>query len=514
MKKVILSTLKSFIMLLSFLSHSACNNPDSPEEVQPDVIITAINPTSGIVGSSVTITGSGFSNSATVNVVKFNDIPAIVSIASTTSLTVTVPANATTGTISVTHERKSAVGPDFTVLQLPEVTSLVPNSGVVGSTIEINGNHFGNTCESIAVRFNGVEASITSCTSTKLVVKVPAGTTSGTVSITTAAGTATNQLSFTIVTAVHIAGQLQSGGGNSAIYWLNNTPTPLENNPGSSFGKSVFAHNGSVYIGGNEQNASGKQVAKYWKDGVPVALSDGADFEFVNGIFVTDNSVFVAGSEQPVSNRKAKYWVNGTEHILTDGTLNADANSIYASGTNVYVAGFHVKVRENSSSTERATIWINNTENNLSDQGNRSYAQSVFVSGNDVYVAGNDRTPYIPATGVGNKPQATYWKNGVPTYLNSSVNRIGYATGIFVAGDDVYVCGYEENESAIMIAKYWKNGVAVDLGPGYTSGIFVKGTDVYVSGYEGIAPSQAKYWKNGNAITLTGGSYAWGIFVN
>ncbi len=514
MKKVILSTLKSLIFLLSLLGYSTCNNPDSPEDVQPDVIITAINPTSGIVGSSVTITGSGFSNSATANIVKFNDIPAIVSAASTTSLTVTVPANATTGTISVTHETKSAISPNFTVLQLPEVTSLVPNSGVVGSTIEINGNHFGTSCEDITVRFNDVQASIISCSSNKLVVKVPAGTTSGTVSITTNAGTATNLITFTVVTAVHIAGQLQSGGGNSAIYWLNTNITPLENNPGSSFAKSVFAHNGSVYIGGNEQNASGKQVAKYWKDAVPVPLSDGADFEFVNSIFVKDNTVFVAGSEQPVSNRKAKYWVNGTEHILTDGALNADANSIYASGENVYVAGFHVKVRENSSSTEMATIWINDTENNLPDQGNRSYAQSVFVNGNDVYVAGNDRTPYIPATGAGNKPQATYWKNGVPTYLNSNVNRIGYATGIFVIGNDVYVCGYEENESAVMIAKYWKNGVAVDLGPGYTSGIFVKDTDVYVSGYEGIAPSQAKYWKNGNSINLTGGSYAWGIFVN
>lgn len=514
MSKVIWFTrISAGALLLLVTFFVSCDEASTPPDLPQEVIVTGINPTAGTVGSSVTITGSGFSSDPSLNLVKFNEEVASVTASSTTSLTVTVPANATTGAITVTHGTKSATSAVFTVLIPPVVTSLSSTSGVVGGVVEINGNHFGNDCTGITVLFNGITASITACTATKLTVKIPEGATTGLVTVSTAGGTASNSIAFTIDAAVHIAGQLQAGGGNTGTYWLNGNVTQLENNPGSSFAKSVYAHNGSVYVGGNEQNAAGKQVAKYWKDNVPVVLSDGADFEFVNSIFVTDNAVYVAGSEQPVSNRKAKYWANSTEQILTDGALNADANSIFVAGANVYVAGFHVKVRENSSSTEVATIWVNGIETNLPDQGNRSSAQSVFVNGSDVYVAGNDRTLYNPVTGIGNKPQATYWKNGTPVYLNNNVNRIGYATGIFVVGNDVYVSGYEENESGVTIAKYWKNGVATELGPGYTTGIFVKGSDVYVSGYVGITPSQATYWKNSTEVTLTGGSYAWGIFV-
>lgn len=63
--------------------------------------ITSFTPTSGAPGSSVTITGTNFSATAANNTVKFNGVTASVTSATTTSLTVTVPASASTGTISV-----------------------------------------------------------------------------------------------------------------------------------------------------------------------------------------------------------------------------------------------------------------------------------------------------------------------------------------------------------------------------------------------------------------------------
>lgn len=64
--------------------------------------ITGFTPTSGAVGTTVTITGINFSTTAAKNTVKFNGTTATVSTATATSLTVTVPTGATTGTISVT----------------------------------------------------------------------------------------------------------------------------------------------------------------------------------------------------------------------------------------------------------------------------------------------------------------------------------------------------------------------------------------------------------------------------
>ena len=52
----------------------------------------------GIIGTEVTITGTGFSTTATDNTVKFNGTTATVSGATNTSLVVTVPTGTTTGT--------------------------------------------------------------------------------------------------------------------------------------------------------------------------------------------------------------------------------------------------------------------------------------------------------------------------------------------------------------------------------------------------------------------------------
>ncbi|HEY9044981.1 MAG TPA: IPT/TIG domain-containing protein [Ohtaekwangia sp.] len=70
----------------------------------PSPGVTSFTPKSSIVGSTVVITGTNFSKTASNNTVKFNGVEATVSPddASTTSLTVTVPAGATTGKISVT----------------------------------------------------------------------------------------------------------------------------------------------------------------------------------------------------------------------------------------------------------------------------------------------------------------------------------------------------------------------------------------------------------------------------
>ncbi len=64
--------------------------------------IFSFSPAQGSVGQTVAIQGQNFSAAPSANTVKFNGTTATVSAATANSLTVTVPAGATTGLISVT----------------------------------------------------------------------------------------------------------------------------------------------------------------------------------------------------------------------------------------------------------------------------------------------------------------------------------------------------------------------------------------------------------------------------
>jgi gliding motility-associated-like protein len=72
------------------------NNP-----VFPPPTITSFTPTSGAVGATVTITGTGFNTTPANNIVFFGATRATVTAAIATSLTVTVPIGATFGAITV-----------------------------------------------------------------------------------------------------------------------------------------------------------------------------------------------------------------------------------------------------------------------------------------------------------------------------------------------------------------------------------------------------------------------------
>lgn len=65
-------------------------------------VLNSFYPTSGTVGTTVTILGSDFGATPSENMVLFNGIVATVTSASTTQLTVIVPVDTTTGAISVT----------------------------------------------------------------------------------------------------------------------------------------------------------------------------------------------------------------------------------------------------------------------------------------------------------------------------------------------------------------------------------------------------------------------------
>src|SRR3989442_1460439 len=100
--------------------------------------ISSFVPTSGTVGTKVTVSGSNLTGARSV---KFNGLSSSFTVNSPTQITATVPASATTGTIAVTTPAGTTTsGSAYTVL--PHISSFSPTSGAIGSSVTINGSGF------------------------------------------------------------------------------------------------------------------------------------------------------------------------------------------------------------------------------------------------------------------------------------------------------------------------------------------------------------------------------------
>ena len=164
-------------------------------------VLAAINnltPASGVIGSSVVISGSGFGPS--VGSVSFGGGTAgIVTNWSDTSITATVPTGTVTGSVYVLPSDISAFLSNpftFTVVPPPSISSLSPAAGPIGSTIVIAGSNFGSA-QGI-VTFNGVSAAPSSWSDTSITVPVPVGAITGPI-LVTVNGAASNSFSFTVL---------------------------------------------------------------------------------------------------------------------------------------------------------------------------------------------------------------------------------------------------------------------------------------------------------------------------
>ncbi len=86
--------------------------------------ISSVSPTSGVAGAAVTVTGTNFETVPSRNRLLFNTTPGVVSSATTTWLSTTVPASATSGKVSVGTVNGTAVSAtDFIVPPPPYAVS-------------------------------------------------------------------------------------------------------------------------------------------------------------------------------------------------------------------------------------------------------------------------------------------------------------------------------------------------------------------------------------------------------
>ena len=158
------------------------------------VAITGIVPSSGPVGSAVTISGTGFSATPAENTVTFNGTPAAITSSTAAQIVVAVPAGATTGPIAVTAPLGSATSStNFAVsaaTAAPTISGFTPTIASPGTAVTVSGTNFDATAANDRVSVNQTSASVTSASASSIAITVPSAVASGPISVATQYGTA------------------------------------------------------------------------------------------------------------------------------------------------------------------------------------------------------------------------------------------------------------------------------------------------------------------------------------
>ncbi len=231
--------------------------------------VTGIDPNSGPTtgGTSVTVTGTGFSGAP---VVDFGSNPATdVDVVSPTEITATSPAGTGTVPVTVTVDgMTSATSPAdlFTYTSggpppsPPTVSGISPTTGPPqgGNTVTIVGT---NLCNTLEILFGTTQSNhfTVNATCTTLTVTVPGGTGTVPVTVTTAGGTAQSPEDYTYIEpgywmAASDGGVFSFGGaryyGSMGGHPLNQPIVSMAETPDDR-GYWLFASDGGVFAFGD-----------------------------------------------------------------------------------------------------------------------------------------------------------------------------------------------------------------------------------------------------------------------
>ncbi|MEP2668595.1 MAG: IPT/TIG domain-containing protein [Cyclobacteriaceae bacterium] len=146
--------------------------------------LKSITPSEALVGSRITIEGSGLDPNVFYNIKYGLYSAGFIKPNSTGRLIATVPDIAYKGPISLITNEVS-ISSEEQLLILPSITDFSPKQAQAGELITITGSGFSNTPGDNTVKFNGIQAAILSNHKNTLTVMLPTGATSGLISATT-----------------------------------------------------------------------------------------------------------------------------------------------------------------------------------------------------------------------------------------------------------------------------------------------------------------------------------------
>ncbi len=518
MKKVILSTLLVVTLGLFLASCSKDDGPSTPTVATPT--ITNFSPTSGPVGTVVTITGTNFSTKTSENTVKIGTTTAAVSVATTTKLTISVPQGATSGALSVTVGGKTATGGTFTVTEIETPISVTLNSAALTlypypqytGTLEVTSDVGSET-----IVWSSSDETVATVDQNGLVTPVALGTATITATVGTVAANATITVADGPVTKLEL--------DNLELFVGDETTLAIT---------TLEADVDVELTGDPVWTSSNMGVATVDEEGNLTAIKLGTteitvtvDNASAIGQVTVSPSVYVLGKDGLGA---SLVWKNGSEQILLPEAVNNPASLSVAENGFVYVLaqpeGANVPEIWQIDLAGKVTL-----ETALNDPGQHSYSNAkMFLHNGSVYVAaqgknGNSYQTILWVDGIVNQPFQGishflvdfYLHNGVPYYIIRDSNTGGYSLGVnngvsdinifgtgslginlFVAeNDDTYTTVNGNGLDGLYINQVLDNSVQT-TDPDLTD-VFVAQGNVYLSGTDSDSPTS---WTNGVPTTL------------
>ncbi|MBI5326287.1 MAG: SUMF1/EgtB/PvdO family nonheme iron enzyme [Ignavibacteriae bacterium] len=230
--------------------------------------IFQLNPSSAKIGDTISISGNGFGIEQGTGKVYFEDVMAsdIVSW-SDTEIKVIVPEDAYSGIVYIRISAQRSNEVDFTLIEVPTILSINPNSFPIGSDVSISGSGFGNSQNGSTVVFKTITATtIKSWSNYQIVCTVPAGAVSGNLSVTVNS-VKSNEVPYTIrawVEAVLIpSGTFQMGNTGSSPDGLKSESPVHQVTISKSFYMSKYEVQQDLYtavMGTNPSNNKGDNL--------------------------------------------------------------------------------------------------------------------------------------------------------------------------------------------------------------------------------------------------------------
>src|SRR5581483_3052251 len=399
--------------------------------------ITSFSPTSGRADTNVVINGTNLLDASavlfgTVNSTNFT-------VQSNSRISVRVPTGAATGLIRVVVPGGSAFSATNFVVA-PTILSFSPIAGPPGTTVQITGVNL--NASTPVVRFNGVQAATpTTITSTNLVVKVPSGTFTGPISVTTAAGSDTNANRFFLPATISSVSPTNSGPGSTVTVlgqnFLGATSVAFGGTAAAAF---IVSNNTSLSATVPDNALSG-----------PVSVTTPAGTASSSGIFygaprITDftpthglpgNNVtihglnFLGGTVWFFGLAAAVVSLNNTQIVATVpvGAKTGQITVRGPGGTNTSTASFVLDY------TSDLTVSITNSANPITVGSNLTFTISIFNKGpfaapNVTFT--NTLPTNVTIVAVSLPPGWLLATNG-PTLIGSATNLVtGGSLGAFV----------------------------------------------------------------------------------
>jgi hypothetical protein len=327
--------------------------------------ITSVTPTSGVAGTPVTITGTGFGTTQGSGNVWLGNTYGVVVSWSDTQVLATIASGAKSGTAQILQGGVWSNAINLTVVT-PNITSVMPTSGVAGTQVTITGTGFGATQGNGNVWLGNTYGVVVTWSDTQVVATIASGSKSGTAQILQG-GVWSNSVNLTVVTPTITSMTPTTGVAGTQVTIV-----------GTGFGATQGS--GNVWLG----NTYGVVVS--WTDTQVVAtVAPGATSgtaQVLQGGVWSDPVNFTVGSQPLGSLNTSRYQHSAT--LLNNGKI------LIAGGVSCPTAGSCTYL-----SSAELYDPVTGTSANTGIMATPQAAPAVLLANGEVLIAGGSRCdPY------------------------------------------------------------------------------------------------------------------------